>query len=97
MSDKSYPTGGEFLLNETDPADVFTPEDFDETQRMISATVDDFVDKHIEPVREELESYVARRKDEGGGPRRDEAEIVPARPRRRPVPGQRRGAGCAGL
>jgi len=55
MSEKSYPTGGEFLLNETDPADVFTPEDFDETQRMISATVDDFVDKHIKPVREELE------------------------------------------
>ena len=28
MSDKSYPTGGEFLLRESDPQNVFTPEDF---------------------------------------------------------------------
>jgi len=55
MSDKSYPTGGEFLLRETDPVDCFTPEDFDENQRMIASTVEDFVARHIEPVREQLE------------------------------------------
>jgi alkylation response protein AidB-like acyl-CoA dehydrogenase len=55
MSDKSYPTGGEFLLRDTDPADCFTPEDFDENQRMIAKTVEDFVERHIEPVREEFE------------------------------------------
>jgi hypothetical protein len=55
MADKSYPTGGEFLLEETNPQDIFTPEDFNENQRMIASTVDDFVERHIAPVREELE------------------------------------------
>ena len=55
MSDKSYPTGGEFLLKETAPADCFTPEDFDETQRMIAQTVDDFCERHVKPIEEELE------------------------------------------
>ena len=39
MSEASNLTGGEFLLRETDPQDVFTPEDFDENQRMIAQTV----------------------------------------------------------
>ncbi len=55
MSEKSYPTGGEFLLSETAPGDVFTPEDFDDNQRMIAQTVLDFVERHIEPVREQLD------------------------------------------
>ncbi len=55
MSDKSYPTGGEFLLSETAPENAFTPEDFDENQRMFSTTVDGFVDAVIAPVRDELE------------------------------------------
>jgi alkylation response protein AidB-like acyl-CoA dehydrogenase len=55
MSDKSYPTGGEFLLSETAPADAFTPEDFDENQRMFSTTVDGFVETVIAPVRDDLE------------------------------------------
>ncbi len=55
MSENSYPTGGEFLLSETAPEKAFTPEDFDETQRMFSTTVDSFVDAVIEPVRDELE------------------------------------------
>ena len=55
MSDKSYPTGGEFLLREYDPQNVFTPEDFDETQRMFAQTVEDFCEKVIGPRVEELE------------------------------------------
>ena len=55
MSDRTYPTGGEFLLRETAPADVFTPEDFDENQRMIAQAARDFVEQKIEPVRERLE------------------------------------------
>ena len=55
MSDKSYPTGGEFLLAETNPQDAFTPEDFDENQRMFSTTVDGFVEAVIAPVRDDLE------------------------------------------
>ena len=55
MTVRTYPTGGEFLLKETAPADIFTPEDFDENQRMFAATVADFVERHIAPVRDDLE------------------------------------------
>ncbi len=56
MSDeKPYPTGGQFLLEDTAPADVFTPEDFDETQRMFADTVREFVKRSVMPRREELE------------------------------------------
>jgi len=55
MADQKNPTGGEFLLRETAPQDVFTPEDFSENQRMFAQTVEDFVIRTIEPVREELE------------------------------------------
>jgi len=52
---KTYLTGGEFLLAESDPQETFTPEDFDENQRMIGQTVADFVEKHVLPHAEELE------------------------------------------
>ncbi len=52
---RSYPTGGEFLLSETAPADVFTPEDFDENQRMIAQAARDFIDQKIAPRSEQLE------------------------------------------
>jgi len=56
MSDeRTYPTGGEFLVAETDPNTVFTPEDFDENQRMIGQVVEDFCEKFITPIQEELE------------------------------------------
>ncbi len=57
MSDKSYLTGGEFLLKATAPADVFTPEDFDENQRMFAQMVEDFIERNIAPVREEFEYH----------------------------------------
>ena len=56
MSDtKTLPTGGEFLLKETAPADVFTPEDFNENQRMIAQAARDFIEQKIHPRTEELE------------------------------------------
>jgi len=55
MAEKSYPTGGEFLLKESNPQNIFTPEDFTENQRMFATTVLDFVDKFIAPLSEELE------------------------------------------
>ncbi|MFN2371159.1 MAG: acyl-CoA dehydrogenase family protein [Candidatus Krumholzibacteriia bacterium] len=57
MTTKTYLTGGEFLLQPTAPADVFTPEDFDENQRMFAQAVDDFTARHILPVREDLEYH----------------------------------------
>lgn len=52
---RTYPTGGEFLLRETEPADVFTPEDFDENQRMLRQATEDFVAQKIAPRSDELE------------------------------------------
>lgn len=53
--DNAYPTGGQFLLDDTAPADVFTPEDFDETQRMIADTVREFIERSVTPHRDEME------------------------------------------
>ncbi|MEE9285999.1 MAG: acyl-CoA dehydrogenase family protein, partial [Dehalococcoidia bacterium] len=52
-----HPTGGQFLLEDTAPADVFTPEDFDETQRMIADTVREFIERSVMPHREEMEFH----------------------------------------
>jgi alkylation response protein AidB-like acyl-CoA dehydrogenase len=55
LTETTLMTGGQFLLDDTAPADVFTPEDFDETQRMIADTVHEFVERSVMPHREELE------------------------------------------
>jgi alkylation response protein AidB-like acyl-CoA dehydrogenase len=41
--------GGEFLIRETNPKDVFIPEEFDEEQQMIAQTCHDFIGKEINP------------------------------------------------
>ncbi len=56
-NEQSYPTGGQFLLEDTAPAEVFTPEDFDETQRMIADTVREFIERSVTPHREEMELH----------------------------------------
>ncbi len=54
-AERSYPTGGQFLLESADPQDVFTPEDFDENHRMIEKAARDFVAQKIVPHAERLE------------------------------------------
>jgi alkylation response protein AidB-like acyl-CoA dehydrogenase len=39
--------GGRFLIEETDPATVFTPEDFSEEQKMFAKTAEDFVRNEV--------------------------------------------------
>jgi len=41
--------GGSFLISETTPADVFTPEDLNEEQRLVRQTVRDFADQELKP------------------------------------------------
>ena len=43
MTDKKAIKGGEFLIRETDPQDIFIPEEFDEEQQMIAQTCKDFL------------------------------------------------------
>ena len=39
--------GGEFLIKETYPQDIFIPEEWDEEQQMIAQTCHDFLDQEV--------------------------------------------------
>ncbi len=41
--------GGEFLIKETDPKDVFTREDLNEEQMMFAEMTEQFIEKHVTP------------------------------------------------
>jgi alkylation response protein AidB-like acyl-CoA dehydrogenase len=47
--------GGSFLLEERNPSEVFTPEDFSEQQQMIGQTTEEFAVKEILPQAEKIE------------------------------------------
>ncbi|MGH9946483.1 MAG: acyl-CoA dehydrogenase family protein [Pyrinomonadaceae bacterium] len=53
--EKEYMKGGEFLI--ADAADVFTPEDFNDEQRMIGETTREFVDNEVWPNLEAMENH----------------------------------------
>jgi len=66
--EKEYMKGGEFLIADT--ADIFTPEDFTEEQRMIGETTREFVDNEIQPQLPALEKHaweIARELVKKGG------------------------------
>jgi alkylation response protein AidB-like acyl-CoA dehydrogenase len=48
--------GGGFLLAETLPTQVFSPEDFTDEQKMIAQTTREFVDKEVVPLHDAIES-----------------------------------------
>jgi alkylation response protein AidB-like acyl-CoA dehydrogenase len=49
--------GGSFLIEDTDPQDIFTPEDFSEEQRMFAKTAEDFVNNEVVPVIDKTEAH----------------------------------------
>ena len=53
--EKDYCKGGEFLI--TEAADIFTPEDFTDEQRMIGDTTRDFIDNEVRPNIEAMEKH----------------------------------------
>jgi len=53
--EKEYMKGGEFLIADT--AEIFTPEDFTEEQRMIGDTTREFVDNEVRPNLLAMESH----------------------------------------
>lgn len=55
MSDHKIFAGGEFLIKDAGPEDVFTPEDFTDEHRMILETTRDFVKNEVQPNIEKLE------------------------------------------
>jgi len=56
MENKRLITGGEFLVKETDTADVFIPEELDEEQRMIGETCMDFLETEVFPVADRIDA-----------------------------------------
>lgn len=55
MENKKVLKGGEFLLCDSEAADVFIPEEFDEEQKMISGMCDDFLEKEVFPILEKID------------------------------------------
>lgn len=51
----THQKGGSFLLQSTDPMEVFTPEDFTDQQKMIEQTTSDFVDNEVMPKANEID------------------------------------------
>ncbi len=47
--------GGSFLIRETSPEEVFTPEDFTDEHRMIARTAEEFMEREVIPYAEQIE------------------------------------------
>jgi alkylation response protein AidB-like acyl-CoA dehydrogenase len=47
--EKEFKKGGSFLIEESGPADIFTPEDLNDEQKMIGETTREFVDNEVQP------------------------------------------------
>lgn len=54
---KDYLKGGSFLIQESTPAEIFTPEDLNEEQNMIGETTRDFVDNEVRPAIPAMEKH----------------------------------------
>ena len=70
-TNKDLLRGGQFLVKETKCEDVFTPEDFNEEQKMMKDSVKEFVDREIWPKKEEFEKkeLCSYQRDNGKGRR----------------------------
>lgn len=49
MSAKSTIKGGEFIIKDTLPSEIFTPEEWNEEQKMIAQMCDDFIAQEVKP------------------------------------------------
>ena len=47
--EKKHTKGGEFIIKDTEAADIFIPEEFDEEQLMIKKTCEDFLQAEVNP------------------------------------------------
>ena len=56
MSSDDFRKGGGFLVEDTDPNDIYTPEDFSDEQKMFAKTAEDFVMGEVIPALERTEA-----------------------------------------
>lgn len=54
---KDYVKGGSFLIEQRSPAEVFTPEDMSDEQRMIGETTREFIDNEVLPQIDAMEKH----------------------------------------
>ncbi|HEX7997436.1 MAG TPA: acyl-CoA dehydrogenase family protein [Pyrinomonadaceae bacterium] len=57
VEEKRVVAGGSFLIEETTPGGIFTPEDFTEEHRMIAETTREFIDNEVSPHIDALEKH----------------------------------------
>ena len=48
--------GGEFLIKETEAGDIFIPEEFNEEQKMIAQTCEDFLEAEVYPILDRIDT-----------------------------------------
>lgn len=53
--EKTFLKGGQFIIRDSSPADIFTPEDFSEEQLMMAAATTEFIDKEVWPNKHRFE------------------------------------------
>ena len=51
--------GGEFVIKESTPEQVFTPEDYTEEQLMVRSMASDFIEKEVMPLSARIEKQEA--------------------------------------
>jgi alkylation response protein AidB-like acyl-CoA dehydrogenase len=56
MSSNDIKKGGSFLIEDTDPQDVYSPEDFTEEQKMFAKTAEDFIFGEVIPALDKTEA-----------------------------------------
>ncbi|MEI6682385.1 MAG: acyl-CoA dehydrogenase family protein [Bacteroidota bacterium] len=56
MENKKVLKSGEFLVDEIEAGDIFIPEEFNEEQKMIAQTIQDFLDTELYPNIEQIDS-----------------------------------------
>ena len=55
LKEKTLIKGGEFIIKDSRPEDIFTPEDFSEEQVMMKESVREFIDREVWPYKERFE------------------------------------------
>ena len=55
LKTKSSVKGGEFIIKDSEPEDIFTPEDFSQEHIMMKESVQEFIDREIWPYKERFE------------------------------------------
>ncbi len=55
VADKDFVPGGSFLIKETPPQEVFTPEDLNDEQKMMAKLTREFIETEVRPKTEQIE------------------------------------------